>query len=298
VKGLAVPTGELLLGADDDHGEEPAAMASPDAHAETLRVNRANWDARARLHGQDLYYDTEGLVGGASSLSDIEDDAVGDVRGLDLCHLQCHIGFDSISLARRGARVTGIDFSPVALGKAADLARRCGVELALVEADACDPPVDLHHRFDVVYATIGVLCWIDSVERWMGAVASLLRPGGTLVLVELHPLELMIDTVDPLVVDFPYNYDGPRRFDTDGSYADPEARIGATATIQFAHGIGEVVTAAIAAGLVITRLTEYTDSPRDYRGDLRHPESDRRYRRRLGGEAIPMLYTLLATLGR
>ena len=160
-------------------------MAPTDPGA--FRLNRANWDDRARLHGEDRYYDTDALVAGTSSLTDIEQDAlkrsVGDVAGLDVPHLQCHIGFDSVRLARAGARVTGIDFSPASLAKAADLAERCGVEVSLVEAEACYPPPHLERSFDLVYATIGVLGWIDDVGAWMRAVARLLRPGGHLVLI-------------------------------------------------------------------------------------------------------------------
>lgn len=264
---------------------------------EALRLNRANWDARARLHGQDRYYDTAALVVGASSLTEVELDAlrrsVGDVSGLEVCHLQCHIGFDSISLARAGARVTGVDFSPVSLAKAADLASRCQVELSLVEAEACNPPSSLSGRFDLVYATIGVLCWIEDLGSWMGAVARLLRPGGHLVLIDFHPLVTMIDTLEPLVFDFPYNFDGPHRFDQDGSYTDRSAHLEATTTVQYAHGMGEIVTAAISAGLQLTYLEERTASPCDPRGS-QTPDADDLYRVRLGGQLVPHLYTLLA----
>src|SRR5918999_1034839 len=129
------------------------------------RINRAHWDALAAVHGQDAYYDSEALVAGADSLVSAEAAgvraAVGAVAGLDVLHLQCHIGFDSISLARRGARVVGVDFSPVSLEKARALARRCELDIEFVEADATALPVTLHNRFDLVYATIGVITWID-----------------------------------------------------------------------------------------------------------------------------------------
>ena len=263
-----------------------------------LDLNRRNWDDRARVHGQDRFYDSEALVAGASSLTQVEEEAlrraVGEVEGLEVIHLQCHIGFDSISLARAGARVTGLDFSPVSLAKAAALAERSGVELALVEADVCHPPSNLLERFDLAYATIGVLCWIGDIDAWMTAVHHLLRPGGTLVLVESHPFQAMIDTTDPLVLDFPYCFNGPHVFDNPGSYTDRAARIQATKTVQYAHSLGEVVTAAIDAGLVVRWLAERTDTPRDYRGELAAPEPDGRFRLRLGGEPIPMLYSLVA----
>ena len=115
-------------------------------------------------------------------------EAVGAVAGLDVMHLQCHIGFDAISLARRGARVVGVDFSPAALEKARTLARRCEVRVDFVEADATKLPVDLHNKFDLVYATIGVLVWIDDLRAWMRSAAAALRGGGKLMLVDIHPL--------------------------------------------------------------------------------------------------------------
>jgi SAM-dependent methyltransferase len=261
-------------------------------------ANRAHWDAKAGLHGQDAYYDSRTLLAGGSSLTEVELDALQrvapDLSGLRVCHMQCHIGLDSISLARLGAQVTALDFSPVALRKSAELARKCGVELVLIEADATNPPTDLSGCFDLVFASIGVLCWIGEVDRWMSAVHRLLVPGGHLVLVELHPLYLMVGSQDPLILDFPYCYQGPHIFDEDGSYADPSAHLESTVTVQYAHGIGEVVSAAIAAGLSIIHLGEQTHSPCDFRGDLGRSDSDGRYRLRLGGQPIPLLYTVLA----
>ena len=220
---------------------------------------------------------------------------MGDVAGLDVMHLQCHLAFDAVALARRGARLTGVDFSQVALARAAGLAQRCGVELELVEADARRLPPALHGRFDLVYATIGVLGWIDDLDAWMGSVAAALRPGGRLVLVELHPLYLAVGSVDPLVLDFPYADAGPQRFDDAGSYAAPGFDTEANVTIEWAHSIGEVVTAAIGAGLGVVALREHLDAHSCFRGDLLPaPDDDGRYRLRVAGQPLPLLYSLVA----
>ena len=187
--------------------------------------NRAHWDALAAVHGQDDYYDADALVAGADSLTEAESAAVGEVDGLEVLHLQCHIGFDSISLARRGARVTGADFSPASLAKARGLAERAGVEVEFVEADATALPPELRGRFDVVYSTMGVICWIEEIADWMRSVHAALRPGGRLVLVEIHPLYNMVAGREPLALDFPYAADGPRRFEAPGSYADRDAEV-------------------------------------------------------------------------
>jgi SAM-dependent methyltransferase len=269
----------------------------PDARA-ARRLNRAHWDALAALHGQDAYYDEDALVGGADSLNEHEAagirEAVGAVAGLDVVHLQCHIGFDTISLARRGARVTGVDFSRVAIERARELARRCGVDAEFLEGDATALPPELHGRFDLAYATIGVTCWIDDMAAWMRSAASVLKAGGRLLLVDIHPLFMMFDTVDPLVLDFPYAFDGGRAYDQDGSYADPSLSVGATETVQYAHSLGEIVTAAVGAGLRIERLDEHLDTARDARGNVLTREQDGRFRLRVGGQALPLAYTLIA----
>ena len=262
-------------------------------------TNRAHWDALAAVHGQDDYYDAEALIGGADTLRGHEDaavrKAVGEVAGLDVLHLQCHIGFDSISLARRGARVTGADFSPASLAKARALAERAGVEVEFVEADATALPDELHGRFDVVYSTMGVICWIEDLGAWMRSVHVALRPGGRLVLVEIHPLYNMVGGREPFALDFPYAFDGPRRFDEPGSYADASAEVDATATVEYAHSLGEIVTAAVGAGLRVDRLEEHLDAAVDGRGDVLPREADGRYRLRIDGELLPVLFTLQAS---
>jgi SAM-dependent methyltransferase len=261
-------------------------------------TNRRYWVALAAVHGQDAYYDTEALAGGASSLGELEEaavrEAVGDVAGLDVLHIQCHIAHDAISLARRGARVAGADLSPAALAKARATAERCGVELELVEADSQALPESLHGRFDLAYATIGVLCWIGDLDGWMRSAHAVLRPGGRLVLVDIHPLYMTMATVEPLALDFPYADDGPRRFDEEGSYADPDAKLAATASIQFGHSLGEIITAALRAGLRVEALHEHLEVDRDPRGDMLARDDDGRYRLRISGEKLPILYTLIA----
>jgi SAM-dependent methyltransferase len=269
----------------------------PDAGT-SRRINRAHWDALAAAHGQDAVYDSEALIAGADSLHEAEAaglrEAVGAVAGLDVLHLQCHIGFDAISLARRGARVVGADFSPASLEKARTLARRCEVDVRFVEADATRLPVELHNRFDLVYATIGVIGWIEDLRAWMRSATAALRGGGRLLLVDIHPLYGMVGSLDPLSLDFPYAFDGPRTFDEPGSYAGADLPVAATETVEYGHSLAEVVNAALAAGLKIQRLDEHVDSDFDPRGDFLTPEADGRYRLRVDGEVMPMLFALVA----
>jgi 2-polyprenyl-3-methyl-5-hydroxy-6-metoxy-1,4-benzoquinol methylase len=255
-------------------------------------VNRARWDYLARRHGADgRFYDVDAFLAGDSTLNDLEVASVGDVAGLDLLHLQCHIGLDTLSLARLGARVTGLEFSPVAVERARGLAKETGLEVSFVCADVLEPPESLTGRFDVVFASYGVLCWVPTAAAWMKTVAACLRPGGTLVLVEIHPLVTMIGTLDPLVVDFPYGGEQPQRFRSESSYAADGLPEQAQETVEWPHSLGEVVTGAGQAGLVVEALTEWMDEP--YEPKLVRGE-DGRYRLPWGDQFLPVTYTFRA----
>jgi SAM-dependent methyltransferase len=266
-------------------------------------VNVAFWDALAAAHGSDgdRYYDLDALAAGRSSLRQTEEAALaealdgGELEGLDVLHVQCHLGLDAVTLARRGARVTGVDFSPVAVARAREIAERCGVTVEYVEGDSTALPDSLRGRFDVAYATLGVLCWIADVDVWMRSVASTLRPGGRLVLVDLHPMFQMVGSTDPFVVDFPYSFDGGRTFDEEQSYAGVDVGSGNGRNVNYAHSLGEVVTAAVRAGLRVDALHEHLECDFDPRGAVLTQEDDGRFRLRLGGEPLPVLFTLLAT---
>jgi 2-polyprenyl-3-methyl-5-hydroxy-6-metoxy-1,4-benzoquinol methylase len=260
-------------------------------------VNRKRWDVLAARHGRgsDSYYDMPGFLAGGSSLNERETSevaaAVGQVSVLDLVHLQCHFGMDTLSWARLGARVTGVDFSPVAIERARRLADEAGLAAEFVQADTRDLPESLARRFDVAFASYGVLCWISSVAAWMRSAASCLRPGGALVLIDMHPLVQMTDSVQPLSVDFPYGGAEPQTFTSDVSYAIGGLDAPVAESVQYAHGLGEIVTAAAAAGLVVESLTEWFDEQKDPRlvvGD------DRRGRFPIGSQYLPTSYALRA----
>ena len=267
--------------------------------ATSTDVNQLHWDALAEVHATvpNDYYDLARLRSGASSLSRVEKQglqaAVGSVAGLRVLHLQCHLGMDAISLAREGAHVTGVDFAGGALARASELAQDCGVDIRFVQADATRLPDELHGAFDLVYATIGILNWIGDVHQWMRSVHQALRPTGRLLLIDVHPLFAMFRSIDPLVADFPYGSEVPLQFDDAGSYADPEAHVASTATVEHAHTLAEVVTAASSNGLRILSMAEHLDCDFDPRGLLRR-DSDGQFRLRIGGLPVPLLYTLIA----
>jgi SAM-dependent methyltransferase len=264
----------------DEDDEDPAV------------VNRKQWDALAEIHPDTEFYGVESFLDAESTLRPPERGALGDVAGESLCHLQCHIGLDTLSWARLGAEATGVDYSPVAVEAARDIADRADVDAEFVESDVADAPDVLDGEFDVVVATYGVLTWIEDVGEWAAAAAALLRPGGRFLLVDYHPVADVFDwAFDPT---HSYFLDDPRRFDEDGSYADPDAEVGHTVSYQWLHGLGDVLTALADAGLRIDGVTEYPFSYfRMYEAAVE--DDDGRYRTPEGEPDLPLLYRIEAS---
>lgn len=231
---------------------------------EQQRINLTNWEARVPLHADSDEYGLARYVTDPTHLSpvvraDVSD--LGELTDLDVVHLQCHLGTDTLSLARLGARVTGVDFSPTALAVARDLAAQAGPDVTYVEAAVEQVPDRLAATFDLVYTGVGALCWLPSVRRWAEVVAGLLRPGGRLFLREGHPVlwSLDYDRDDgALVLALPYfEAAGAQREEDTATYAG-SGTVSQPVTYEWNHGLGEIVQAVLDAGLVLTRLTEHT----------------------------------------
>lgn len=230
---------------------------------EWLAVNRELWDEMAALHGSTELYDLPGLVEGRDDLRPWEDEELGPVAGLDLVHLQCHIGTDTVGWARRGAHVVGLDLSPGAIQVARGLSTSCGLDIEWVESDVYRAPAALPGRsFDVVYTGIGALGWLPDLDRWAEVVHALLRPGGVLYLLELHPMWVALiedgRTICQHAVNAPF-----QRWDEEGrtSYADPERPLVHISSFERLHSISDVLSATLSAGLVIELFHEFDVTP-------------------------------------
>lgn len=284
---------------------------------EYLDLNRTNWDSRATVHAKG--YGIDRLLADPTALSEVvafDRPRLGDIAGLDVVHLQCHLGTDTLSLARLGARVTGVDLSGTSLEEARSLAQRAGADIEYVQSDVYAAPEALGGRqFDVVYTGIGAICWLPSIQRWAQTVAALLRPGGRLFIRDGHPvlnaamamtvvaehpdreqqpwmtgpggttvaLELpYYEQVEPLVWNDEYTYAG------DEKVAQPRS-------MEWNHGIGEIVTAVLDAGLELTSLTEHDSVPWDaLPGFMVLDEDINEYRLRERPERLPASFTLTA----
>jgi len=263
------------------------------SESEWFALNRASWNARTPVHLRSRLYDLAAFKAGRSSLNPIELEQVGDVRGRSLLHLQCHFGQDTLSWARLGARVTGLDLSDVAISEARALAAELAIPARFVQGNVYDAPVLLDgERFDVAFTSYGVVGWLPRLEPWAGAVAACLAPGGYFHLVEFHPAVWIWDDAFERVV-HPYDAPGePIVSEESGTYADPSAPI-QLRDVGFNHGIGSVITALLAQGLVLERLAEFDWSPYDIFPDMEEV-APARFRMRRFGRNLPMVYSLVA----
>ena len=269
-------------------------------------VNRASWDERVPAHVASIDYQVGRFAGDPGHLSHVvrfDRPRLGDVSGLRGVHLQCHIGTDTVSLARLGASMTGLDFSVPAVAAARELATSIGADATFVQGDVYAAP-DLLGRgeFGLVYTGIGALCWLPDIRRWADVVAALLVPGGRLFLREGHPmLWSLADTREDglLVVEYPYfERPEPTVFDEDGTYVETDAVFEHTVTHEWNHGLAEIITALQDAGLELTALAEHDSAPwpalpgmmeKDENGEWRL--ADRPWR-------LPCTYTLQAVRRR
>ncbi len=232
-------------------------------------VNRATWDERAPAHAASPDYGVERFVAEPEFISDVvrfDLPRLGDIRGRRGVHLQCHIGTDTISLARLGARMTGLDLSSASLEQARLLAARAEADVEFVEASVYDAAAVLGRgRFDLVFTGIGALNWLPSIRRWARVVAQLLAPGGRLFLREGHPMLWTLDdrrSDDLLVVEYPYfECEEPMIFDDPGTYVATDVAFTHSLTHEWNHGLGEIVTAILAAGMELTMLEEHDSVP-------------------------------------
>jgi SAM-dependent methyltransferase len=263
---------------------------------EYLEANQRRWDELVPIHMRTQFYDVDGFKAGDSSLHDLEIDEVGDVSGKSLLHLQCHFGLDTLSWARRGAEVTGVDFSPAAIEAARQLAVECGIDARFVEADIDSLPDALDERFDIVYTSYGVVFWHSDVRRWAEVIARFVKPGGCLYIAEFHPTCSVFhnESADSgLEIKYPYFEGAAQRFEEDGTYADREARIENKVTYSWPFTLGGVVTALVEAGLRIEFLHEHPFTVEQF-WPLMEEVAPRKWALRKYGESIPLTFSLKA----
>lgn len=221
-----------------------------------LSTNRKAWDRRATLHLDSEFYDVDSFKEGRCSLNPIELEALGELDGKSVLHLQCHFGQDTLSLARLGAQATGVDFSPEAISIAKQLSQELSLEADFVCSNVLS--LDLGKQFDIVYTSYGVLSWLDDLQAWAGRVAAHLAPGGIFHMIEFHPTLMMFD-FDSRSLSYDY-FQEYYQEEVAGSYAARDEE--KTHTEHFwTYSLGEIMTALLNSGLRVLEFEEYDYSP-------------------------------------
>ena len=253
---------------------------SPHVNRQLHEDNRLSWNAATDAHNSHKVDQAAFFRGGGCKLDPEERELLGDVRGLDVVHLQCNCGQDSLSIANLGARhVLGVDISDTAIDFARKLARDAGVTNAeFIRSDVYDwfapaaaaAAAGPNARFDIAFSSYGAICWLSDLGAWARGVAGVLRPGGRLVLVDYHPASQMFDAA----LQRKYDYFANGRVQTwPGGVGDYVAETGTSPygeflpgvqnfknphpVHEFQWGIGEIVTAVLDAGLTLTTLEEF-----------------------------------------
>jgi SAM-dependent methyltransferase len=265
-------------------------------------ANRANWDERAPAHARSPDYSFDRFLADPEFLSDVvrfDLPRLGDVRGLRGVHLQCHIGTDTISLARLGARMSGLDFSGEAVAQARQLAEQVGADVEFFQADVYDAPTVLEpEAFDLVYTGVGALCWLPRIRQWAEVVTALLKPGGRLFLREGHPMlwSLRDSREDRLlVVEEPYfETEAPVVWEGGGTYVETDVEFEIRASYSWNHGLGEIVTALFDVGLELTMLVEHDSAPWEALSGHMEKLDNGEFRLAERPERLPQTYTLQA----
>jgi len=235
--------------------------------AEFDRVNRTYWDQLVRLHAEGDAYRVKQFRDGACILDRLVRSEIGDVAGKSIIHLQCHFGLDTLSLARLGAIVTGVDFSGAGVATARRLSEESGVPGTFIESRIEDLPDRLDETFDIAYVTWGALNWLPDLAPWARTVAHVLKPGGHLYLAEFHPLSQAIHMHETgkngtLAIAYPmFGKAAGNRWQTDTDYADRSVKLEQTSTWEWNHGLGELFGCLLDAGLRIEMYREHPILP-------------------------------------
>jgi SAM-dependent methyltransferase len=232
-------------------------------------INRTNWDERAPAHAASPDYAVDRFLEDPQFLSlvvEFDRPLLGDLKGVRGVHLQCHIGTDTLSLARLGARMSGLDFSPASLQQARALAEATRTEIDFHEADVYDAAEVLgREQFDLVFTGIGALGWLPNIGRWAQVVSALLRPGGRLFIREGHPVLWALGEPRPdgvLSLEYPYfEREEPMVWDEPGTYVATDVEFSSTVTHEWNHGLGEIIGALLEAGMQITGMVEHQSVP-------------------------------------
>ncbi|WP_456423960.1 class I SAM-dependent methyltransferase [Lutibacter sp.] len=259
-----------------------------------FKVNKETWDIKVGIHAKSEFYDVVGFRNGKTSLNKYELEELGDVKGKSLLHLQCHFGLDTLSFSRLGAKCTGIDISSEGIKKAKLLNDELGLSAFFIESNLYDVPKKVDGKFDIVFTSYGVVGWLPDLKTWAEIITSKLKKDGVFYLIEFHPIVWMFDYLQsPPKLKYPYLQGEVIYEEYKGTYTDKGADI-ISKEYGWNHGLGEVVSALVTAGLQIDFLHEFESSPYNSFPEMEQTE-DGMYILKENKQLFPLIYSIRAT---
>lgn len=254
----------------------------------TPTINQLAWDSRTRLHVKSDFYDVAGFLDGKCSLNALELAGLGDVSNQSLLHLQCHFGLDTLSWARLGAQVTGIDLSPAAIAQACQLSDKTGLDAHFITSD-------IYHYFDskqgeskpalfdIVFTSYGVVCWLNDLNRWAQGISACLKPNGVFYLAEFHPINDLLSGDDYFHIKQPHIIQEPTYTENHNNETDTLA--------VWSHSLSDVINALLTAGVCIESFNEYPYSPYNVSANLTQNQQGQ-FVSLHQGKKVPLIYTI------
>ncbi|MBL7831875.1 MAG: methyltransferase domain-containing protein [Saprospiraceae bacterium] len=256
-----------------------------------LEINRKLWNDKVAIHVDSEFYNQKDFMVGKTSLKTIELDLLGEITGKDIIHLQCHFGQDTLSMARMGANVIGIDFSEKAIEVAKNLNKELGLNAKFICSDVYETDKHVNQQFDIVFTTYGTIGWLPDLKPWAKLISKLLKPGGRLVFVEFHPVVWTLDENFDHIKYFYFNVEEIKEIE-EGTYADRYVSI-KNESISWNHSLTEVLQNLIDENLKITKFQEFDYSPYTCFNRLVKTGEDKYQVEGLEGK-IPMVYAVEA----
>lgn len=257
-----------------------------------ISANKKWWNDVTPVHSRSKLYDLQGFKKGKSSLLSIEHEEMKDVRGKTLLHLMCHFGMDTLSWAREGAIVTGVDLSDKSITLAKKLSKETGIPAKFICSDIYKLPDVLNKKFDIVFTSYGVLCWLSNIKKWAKLINYFLKTGGTFYIVELHPFTNILS--HDFKIYYKYFKIGPYIDDSSGTYTDWEADVKGF-TYEWSYTIGDVINTLINEGLKIEFVHEYPYTMYDQFPGFMEQNNKGQYVLKNKKVQIPLLFSLKAT---
>lgn len=238
-----------------------------------FNANKATWNEKVKIHSKSAMYQLEAFKKGKTSLMPYELNALEDVTGKSLLHLQCHFGQDTLSWSRMGASCVGVDISDEGIALAKELNKELKLDAQFVCCNVLDTSKHVKETFNIVFTSYGVIGWLPDLRPWGQMIAERLNKGGTFYMVEFHPIVWMFDYLgEKPAMKYGYMQDEVIYEEYEGTYADSESKM-ISKEYGWNHGLSEVINALTAAGLHIDYLNEYDESPYNVLPNLIESES-------------------------